>query len=62
MDLLDQLNLIWVDIASVFLMLSFLVCIGCLLWQHYKNQREQEAIIAQYDHNLKILEDLKNRF
>ena len=62
MDLLDQLNNIWVDVLCVFLMLSFLVCIGCLLWQHYKNQREQEAIIAQYQRNLKILQDLKNRF
>ena len=62
MDLLEELNILWVDIACSFLMLSFLVFVGVLIWQHYKNQREQEAIIAQYDHNLKILEDLKNRF
>ena len=62
MDLLNDLTNIWVDVVSVFLMLSFLVCIGYLLWQHWKNKREQEAIIAQYNQNLKILNDLKNRF
>ena len=62
MDLYEDLNTIWIDIVSVSLMLSFLVCIGCLIWQHFKNKREQEAIIAQYNRNLEILEDLKNRF
>ena len=62
MDLLNGLNEIWVDIFSVFLMLSFLVFIGCLIWQHLKNKRDQEAIISQYMKNLEILNDLKNRF
>ena len=62
MDILDQLNTIWIDCVCSFLMLSFLVFVCCLIWQHIKNKREQEAIIAQYNHNLKILEDLKNRF
>ena len=62
MDTLTELNTIWIDCISVFLMLSFLVCICCLLWQHLKNKREQEAIIAQYRKNLEILEELKNRF
>lgn len=62
MDLLTELNTIWIDCISVFLMLSFLVFICCLLWQHVKNKREQEAIISQYQKNLEILEDLKNRF
>lgn len=58
----DDLTAIWVDVASVFIMLSFLVCIGCLVWQHLKNKRDQEAIIAQYQKNLEILQNLKNRF
>ena len=62
MDLLDQLNTIWIDCVCSFLMLSFLVCIGCLVWQHIKNKKEQEAMIAQYQKNLEILEELKNRF
>ena len=62
MDLLNDLTTIWVDVLSVFIMLSFLFCVGVLIWQHYKNKREQEAIIANYERNLKILEDLKNRF
>ena len=62
MDLLSDLNALWVDIASVFLMLSFLIFIGYLIWQHYKNKKAQEAIIAQYQKNLEILEKLKNRF
>ena len=62
MDLLDQLNLIWIDVICSFLMLSFLVFVCCLVWQHLKNKREQEAIISQYERNLEILEDLKNRF
>lgn len=62
MDLLTELNTIWIDVVSVFLMLSFLFFVGVLVWQHLKNKREQEAIIAQYNKNLKILEDLKNRF
>ena len=62
MDLYDQLNNIWVDCVCVFLMLSFLVFIGCLIWQHIKNMKAQKEIIANYNHNLKILEELKNRF
>ena len=62
MELLEGLNEIWVDIASVFLMLSFLVFVGCLVWQHLKNMREQKEIISQYKHNLEILQNLKNRF
>lgn len=62
MDLLDQLNNIWVDVLCSFLMLSFLVFVGVLIWQHFKNRKEQEAIISQYESNLKILNNLKNRF
>lgn len=62
MDLLTELNILWVDVLSVFLMLSFLFFVGVLIWQHFKNKREQEAIISQYKHNLKILQNLKNRF
>lgn len=62
MDLYNDLNEIWVDCICSFLMLSFLVFIGCLVWQHFKNRKEQEAIISQYKKNLEILEDLKNRF
>lgn len=62
MDLLTELNILWVDIVCSFLMLSFLVFIGCLIWQHFKNKKEQEAILAQYRKNLEILQDLKNRF
>ena len=62
MDLLDQLDAIWIDCVCIFLTLSFLVFVGYLIWQHYKNKRGQEAIIANYERNLKILQDLKNRF
>ena len=62
MELLEELNQTWVDIASVFLMLSFLFFAGVLIWQHFKNQKKQSEIIAQYQKNLEILEDLKNRF
>ena len=62
MDLLNDLTNIWIDVLSVFLMLSFLVFVCCLIWQHIKNKREQEAMIAQYNHNLEILQNLKNRF
>ena len=62
MDLYNNLNEIWVDCASVFLMLSFLVFICCLIWQHLKNKKAQKELIANYNHNLKILNDLKNRF
>ena len=62
MDLYEDLTAIWVDVFSVFLMLSFLVCIGCLVWQHVKNKREQAKILAQYNQNLKILQNLKHRF
>ena len=62
MDLLEECNQMWIDITCSFLMLSFLVFIGCLLWQHLKNKKEQEAIISQYRKNLEILENLKNRF
>ena len=62
MDLLEELNILWVDVVSVFLMLSFLFFVGVLIWQHYKNRKEQEAMIAQYERNLKILQNLKNRF
>lgn len=62
MDLLGDLNAIWVDCASMFLILSFLVFIGCLVWQHIKNQKEQKEIIANYKKNFEILNKLKNRF
>ena len=62
MYLLDQLTNIWIDALSVFLMLSFLVFVVFLIWQHVKNMKEQEAIISQYNQNLKILQNLKNRF
>ena len=62
MDLLEELNILWVDVASAFLMLCFLVFVVFLIWQNLKNKEEQEAIISQYNHNLKILEELKNRF
>ena len=62
MDLYNDLNTIWIDCACCFLMLSFLFCVGYLIWQNIKNKREEEAIIAQYQKNLEILEDLKNRF
>ena len=62
MDLLEELNAIWVDCVCSFLMLSFLVFVGYLIWQHYKNKREQDAILANYQKNLEILQDLKNRF
>ena len=58
----DDLTAIWIDCASVFLMLSFLVFVGCLLWQHVKNMKAQKEVIAQYNQNLKILQNLKNRF
>ena len=62
MDLLNGLNEIWVDVLCVFLMLSFLFFVCCLVWQHLKNKRDQAEIIAQYEQNLEILENLKNRF
>lgn len=62
MDLLEDLNLIWVDVLCGFLMLSFLVFVGCLLWQAIKNKKEQAKILANYERNLRILHDLKNRF
>ena len=62
MELLNDLNTIWVDIFSVFLMLSFLFFVCCLIWQHTKNKRAQKELIANYNQNLKILNDLKNRF
>lgn len=62
MDLLNDLTNIWVDCASVFLMLCFLVFVGCLVWQNYKNKKEQKELIANYNKNLKMLEELKNRF
>ena len=62
MDLLNELNSIWVDCISVFLMLSFLVFVVFLIWQSIKNKRAQEAIISQYERNLEILQNLKNRF
>lgn len=62
MDLLTELNILWVDVLCSFLMLSFLFFVGCLVWQHVKNRKTQKKIIANYNQNLKILEDLKNRF
>ena len=62
MGLYEDLTTIWIDCVSVFLMLSFLFFVVFLIWQHLKNKREQEAIIAQYNRNLKILQNLKNRF
>ena len=62
MDIYEDLNTIWIDCVCSFLMLSFFVFIGVLIWQHIKNKREQEEILKQYNHNLKILQDLKNRF
>lgn len=62
MDLLGDLNTIWVDVASVFLMLSFLIFVVFLIWQHLKNKKEQDEILKQYESNLKILNDLRNRF
>jgi len=62
MDLLEELNAIWVDILCSFFMLSYLIFVGVLIYQHYRNKREQEAILAQYKRNLEILRDLKNRF
>ena len=62
MDLLEGLNEIWVDIACSFLMLSFLVFVCVLIWQHVKNTKAQREVIAQYERNLKILQNLKNRF
>ena len=62
MDLLDNLNAIWIDCVCSFLMLSFLVFVCCLIWQHVKNMKAQKEIIVNYKKNLKILEDLKNRF
>ena len=62
MDLLNELNAIWIDCVCIFLTLSFLVFVGYLIWQHYKNKREQAKILANYNQNLEILQDLKNRF
>ena len=62
MDLLNGLNEIWVDIFSVFLMLSFLFFVGVLIWQHLKNMKAQKELIANYNQNLKILNELRNRF
>lgn len=62
MDLYEDLNTMWIDCISIFLMLSFLVFICCLIWQQIKNKREQAEIIAQYNQNLKILQNLKNGF
>ena len=62
MELLEELNILWVDCISVFLMLSFLYSVGVLLWQHFKNQKAQKELIANYNQNLKILQNLKNRF
>ena len=58
----DDLTVIWIDVASAFLMLCFLVFIVFLIWQHLKNKKAQKEIIANYNHNLNILEELKNRF
>ena len=62
MDILEELNILWIDVFCSFFMLCFLFFVGVLIWQHIKNNREQEAIIAQYNQNLKILQNLKNRF
>ena len=62
MDLLNDLTNIWVDVLSMFLMLSFLIFVGVLIWQHLKNKRAQKELIANYTHNLEILQNLKNRF
>ena len=62
MDLLDQLDAIWIDCVCIFLTLSFLVFVACLIWQAIKNKREQAKILANYNQNLEILQDLKNRF
>ena len=57
-----DLNDIWIDVTGLFLTLSFLFFICCLIWQHIKNKREQKELISNYNKNLKILENLKNRF
>ena len=62
MDLLDELNILWIDIFCSFLMLSFCFFVGVLIWQNYKNKREQAKILAHYKHNLQILQELHNRF
>ena len=62
MDLLRDLNDIWIDVLCSFLMLSFLFFVCCLIWQAIKNKREQAKILANYQKNLEILQDLKNRF
>ena len=62
MDLLRDLNDIWIDVLCSFLMLSFLFFVCCLIWQAIKNKREQAKILANYNQNLEILQDLKNRF
>lgn len=62
MDIYEDLNTIWIDCVCSFLMLSFFVFVGCLIWQHLKNKKEQAKILANYTQNLKILHDLKNRF
>lgn len=62
MDLLNELNILWVDVLCSFFMLCFLFFVGVLIWQHLKNKKEQAKILAQYEHNLQILHDLKSRF
>lgn len=62
MDLLEELNAIWIDCLCSFFMLFFLFVVCCLLWQAIKNKREQEAILTQYKRNLEILQDLRKRF
>ena len=62
MDLLTEINDIWIDVLCSFLMLSFLFFVCCLIWQAIKNKREQAKILANYNQNLKILQNLKNRF
>ena len=62
MDLLEELNILWVDVLCSFFMLCFLFFVGVLIWQAIKNQEAQKEIIANYNKNLEILENLKNRF
>ena len=62
MDILDELNAIWVDISCLICMCSFVLFVFVLIWQHIKNKREQAQILEQYKRNLEILRDLKDRF
>ena len=62
MDLYDDLNKIWIDLTCSFFMLSFLIFVLVLIWQAIKNKKEQAKILEQYEHNLEILKDLKNRY